>query len=96
MGQSAKPVTMAQDAPHGGPLIRWGIFSPREMARFKELSEKPVRLKLASFGTIASAIQIGALEEFLKGPSLLGVKADLGEFGTNESLKAARIARRKV
>ncbi|MFQ6649568.1 hypothetical protein Gotur_022307, partial [Gossypium turneri] len=31
-GQSAKPVTMAQDAPHGGPLIRWGTFSPRELA----------------------------------------------------------------
>ncbi|MFQ6667531.1 hypothetical protein Gotur_033514 [Gossypium turneri] len=50
---------------------------------------------VASFGTIASAIQIGALEEFLKESSLLGVKADLGEFGTNGSPKAARIARRK-
>ncbi|MBA0870524.1 hypothetical protein Goshw_013680 [Gossypium schwendimanii] len=27
-GQSAKPVTMAQDAPHGGLSIRWGTFSP--------------------------------------------------------------------
>ncbi|MBA0734634.1 hypothetical protein Gogos_018534, partial [Gossypium gossypioides] len=31
-GQSAKPVTIAQDAPHGGLSIRWGIFSPRELA----------------------------------------------------------------
>ncbi|MBA0776719.1 hypothetical protein Gotri_011678 [Gossypium trilobum] len=45
MGQSAKPVTMAQNAPHGGLLIRWGTFSPRELSRFKELLEKPVRLK---------------------------------------------------
>ncbi|MFQ6664452.1 hypothetical protein Gotur_031559 [Gossypium turneri] len=50
---------------------------------------------LASFGTIASAIQIGTLEEFSKESSLLGVKADLGEFGTNRSPKAARIVRRK-
>ncbi|KAG8498201.1 hypothetical protein CXB51_006628 [Gossypium anomalum] len=44
-GQSSKPVTMAQDAPHGGRSIRWGSFSPRELARFQELLEKPVRLK---------------------------------------------------
>ncbi|MBA0734147.1 hypothetical protein Gogos_018090 [Gossypium gossypioides] len=43
-GQSAKPVTMAQDAPHRGLSIRWGIFSPRELARFRELLEKPIRL----------------------------------------------------
>ncbi|MBA0664138.1 hypothetical protein Goklo_004187 [Gossypium klotzschianum] len=46
-GQSAKPVTMAQDVPHGGLSIRWGTFSPRELAQFKELLEKPVRLKLS-------------------------------------------------
>ncbi|MBA0752373.1 hypothetical protein Gogos_001214 [Gossypium gossypioides] len=40
-----KPVTMAQNAPHRGRSIRWGIFSPRELARFQELLEKPVRLK---------------------------------------------------
>ncbi|MBA0879960.1 hypothetical protein Goshw_014843 [Gossypium schwendimanii] len=61
-------MTMAQDAPHGGLSIRWGTFSQPELARFKELLEKPVRLNPASFGTIASAIQIGALEEFLKNP----------------------------
>ncbi|MBA0667895.1 hypothetical protein Goklo_000904 [Gossypium klotzschianum] len=44
-GQSAKPVTIAQDVPHGGLSIRWGIFSPRELARFRELLEKPIRLK---------------------------------------------------
>ncbi|MBA0869098.1 hypothetical protein Goshw_023142 [Gossypium schwendimanii] len=95
-GQNAKLVTMAQEAPHEGLSIRWGTFSPRELARFRKLLEKLVRLKPASFSTIASAIQIGALEEFLKESSLLGVKADLGEFGTNESPKAARIARRQV
>ncbi|KAH1113944.1 hypothetical protein J1N35_007322 [Gossypium stocksii] len=36
---------MAQDAPHRGLSIRWGTFSPRELAQFKELLEKPVRLK---------------------------------------------------
>ncbi|MBA0756451.1 hypothetical protein Gogos_020374 [Gossypium gossypioides] len=45
MGRSAKPVTMAQEAPHGGLSIRWGIFSPQELARFRELLEKPIRLK---------------------------------------------------
>ncbi|MBA0737957.1 hypothetical protein Gogos_011374, partial [Gossypium gossypioides] len=44
-GQTTKPVTMAQDAPHGGLSIRWRTFNPRELARFKELLEKPVRLK---------------------------------------------------
>ncbi|KAH1046316.1 hypothetical protein J1N35_037100 [Gossypium stocksii] len=44
-GQSSKPVTMAQDAPYGGLSIRWGSFSPHELARFKELLEKPIRLK---------------------------------------------------
>ncbi|KAH1107072.1 hypothetical protein J1N35_010840 [Gossypium stocksii] len=44
-GQSSKPVTMAQDAPHRGLSIRWGSFSPRELARFKELLDKPIRLK---------------------------------------------------
>ncbi|MBA0672771.1 hypothetical protein Goklo_029169 [Gossypium klotzschianum] len=44
-GQNAKPVTKAHDAPHEGLSIRWGSFSPRELARFKELFEKPIRLK---------------------------------------------------
>ncbi|MBA0754249.1 hypothetical protein Gogos_020473, partial [Gossypium gossypioides] len=44
-GQSAKPVTIVQDTLHGGLSIRWGTFSPRELARFKELLEKRVRLK---------------------------------------------------
>ncbi|MBA0733907.1 hypothetical protein Gogos_017870 [Gossypium gossypioides] len=44
-GQSAKPLTMAQKVPHGGLSIRWGTFSLRELARFKELLEKPVILK---------------------------------------------------
>lgn len=43
--QSAKPVTMPQEAPHGGLSIRWGTFSPQELARFKELLKKPIRLK---------------------------------------------------
>ncbi|KAH1066996.1 hypothetical protein J1N35_031983 [Gossypium stocksii] len=88
---------MAQNAPHGGLSIRWGLFGPRELTQFKELLEKPVRLKpewpndkdmatyatfniesiysntfraffsiafCCCFDTIASAIQIGALEEF--------------------------------
>ncbi|KAH1046881.1 hypothetical protein J1N35_037665, partial [Gossypium stocksii] len=45
MAQTTKPVTMAQDALHGGLLIRWETFSPGELARFKELLEKPVSLK---------------------------------------------------
>ncbi|MBA0855326.1 hypothetical protein Goshw_012073 [Gossypium schwendimanii] len=55
---------MVQDVPHGGLSIRWETFSPRELARFKELLEKLARLKPASFGTTASSIQIGSLEEF--------------------------------
>ncbi|KAL1067695.1 hypothetical protein V6Z11_D12G147400 [Gossypium hirsutum] len=43
--QSAKPVTFTQDAPHGGLSIRWGTFSLRELAQFKDLLEKPIRLK---------------------------------------------------
>ncbi|KAK5793978.1 hypothetical protein PVK06_035165 [Gossypium arboreum] len=50
MGQRAKPVTMAQNAPYGGLSIRWGSFSPRELVRFKELLEKPIRLKPGEFG----------------------------------------------
>ncbi|MFQ6640822.1 hypothetical protein Gotur_015730 [Gossypium turneri] len=38
-------MTIVQHAPHGGLSIRWGTFSPRELARFKELLEKPVGLK---------------------------------------------------
>ncbi|KAH1098524.1 hypothetical protein J1N35_015445 [Gossypium stocksii] len=41
--QSAKPMTMVQDVPHRGLLIRWRSFSPRDLARFQELLEKPVR-----------------------------------------------------
>ncbi|KAH1083609.1 hypothetical protein J1N35_023370 [Gossypium stocksii] len=44
-GQSAKPVTMAQDMPDRGLSIRCGSFSSRELARFKELLEKLIRLK---------------------------------------------------
>ncbi|MBA0610132.1 hypothetical protein Godav_011017 [Gossypium davidsonii] len=44
-GQSAKPVTMAQEVPHRGLSIRWGTFSPQELARFRKLLKKPVRLK---------------------------------------------------
>ncbi|MFQ6664454.1 hypothetical protein Gotur_031559 [Gossypium turneri] len=32
LGRSAKPMTMAQEAPHGGLSIRWETFSPRELA----------------------------------------------------------------
>ncbi|KAK5843186.1 hypothetical protein PVK06_005630 [Gossypium arboreum] len=41
-GQSSNPVTIE---PNGGLLLRWGLFGPQELARFKELLEKPVRLK---------------------------------------------------
>ncbi|KAH1092370.1 hypothetical protein J1N35_019627 [Gossypium stocksii] len=44
-GQSSKPVTIEPDASDGGLLLRWGSFGPRELARFKELLEKPVKLK---------------------------------------------------
>ncbi|KAH1055488.1 hypothetical protein J1N35_033553 [Gossypium stocksii] len=40
-GQSSKPVTIAPNASDGGLLLRWGLFDPRELARFKELLEKP-------------------------------------------------------
>ncbi|MFQ6640823.1 hypothetical protein Gotur_015730, partial [Gossypium turneri] len=43
---------IVQHAPHGGLSIRWGTFSPRELARFKELLEKPVGLKPGWSGTI--------------------------------------------
>ncbi|MFQ6658224.1 hypothetical protein Gotur_027582, partial [Gossypium turneri] len=44
-GRSSKPVTIAPNASNGGLLLRWGSFGPRKLARFKELLEKPVRLK---------------------------------------------------
>ena len=53
-------------------------------------------LLVASFGTNASTIQIGALGGVLKESSFLGVKADLSEFGANGSPKVARFARQKV
>ncbi|MBA0749332.1 hypothetical protein Gogos_003277 [Gossypium gossypioides] len=36
---------MAQHTTHRGLSIRWGTFSPRELTQFKELLEKPIRLK---------------------------------------------------
>ncbi|MFQ6641416.1 hypothetical protein Gotur_014320 [Gossypium turneri] len=45
-GHSSKPVTIAPNASNRGLVFRWGSFSPQELARFKELLEKPVRLKL--------------------------------------------------
>ncbi|MFQ6651318.1 hypothetical protein Gotur_023663 [Gossypium turneri] len=45
MGHSSKLVTIAPNASNGGPLLRWGSFGPPELARFKELLEKPIRLK---------------------------------------------------
>ncbi|KAH1056814.1 hypothetical protein J1N35_034879 [Gossypium stocksii] len=44
-GQSSKPVTIAPNVSDGGLLLRWESFGPQELARFKELLEKPVRLK---------------------------------------------------
>ncbi|MFQ6660869.1 hypothetical protein Gotur_029224 [Gossypium turneri] len=44
-GRSSKPVTIAPNASNRGLLLRWGSFGPRELARFKELLEKPVRLR---------------------------------------------------
>ncbi|MFQ6652882.1 hypothetical protein Gotur_024551 [Gossypium turneri] len=44
-GRSSKPVTIAPNASNGGLLLRWGSFGPQELARFKELLDKPVRLK---------------------------------------------------
>ncbi|KAH1082672.1 hypothetical protein J1N35_022433 [Gossypium stocksii] len=38
-------MTIAPNASDGGLLLRWGSFGPQELARFKELLEKPVRLK---------------------------------------------------
>ncbi|MBA0860735.1 hypothetical protein Goshw_020629 [Gossypium schwendimanii] len=44
-GQSSKPVTIAPNTSNGGLFIRWGSFGPEELARFKELLEKPIKLK---------------------------------------------------
>ncbi|KAK5836735.1 hypothetical protein PVK06_012535 [Gossypium arboreum] len=44
-GQNSKPVTIAPNASDGGLLFRWGSFGPRELAQFKELLEKLVKLK---------------------------------------------------
>ncbi|KAK5818381.1 hypothetical protein PVK06_023317 [Gossypium arboreum] len=44
-GQSSKLVTIEPNASDGGLLLRWGSFGPRKLAQFKELLEKPVRLK---------------------------------------------------
>ncbi|MBA0852646.1 hypothetical protein Goshw_007974 [Gossypium schwendimanii] len=38
-------MTIAPNASNGGLSIRWGPFGPQELARFKELLDKPVRLK---------------------------------------------------
>ncbi|MBA0812298.1 hypothetical protein Gohar_026277 [Gossypium harknessii] len=45
-GRSLKLVTIAHNASHGGLSVTWGSFDPRELAQFKELLEKPVKLKL--------------------------------------------------
>ncbi|KAK8301352.1 hypothetical protein V6Z11_D04G014000 [Gossypium hirsutum] len=44
-GRSSKPVTSVPNASNGGLLLRWGSFGPQELARFKKILEKPVRLK---------------------------------------------------
>ncbi|KAL1074424.1 hypothetical protein V6Z11_D11G288400 [Gossypium hirsutum] len=44
-GRSSKPVTIAPNASNGGLLLRWGSFGPRELARFSEQLEEPVKLK---------------------------------------------------
>ncbi|KAH1056972.1 hypothetical protein J1N35_035037 [Gossypium stocksii] len=56
---------MAQDAPREGLSIRWGSFSPRKLARFKKLLEKPARKSLRE---LLSAIneRVGKLEEFIE------------------------------
>ncbi|KAH1057631.1 hypothetical protein J1N35_035696 [Gossypium stocksii] len=46
MGRISKPVTIASNASDGGLLCRWGSFGLQELARFGNLLEKPVRLKL--------------------------------------------------
>ncbi|MFQ6637493.1 hypothetical protein Gotur_012638 [Gossypium turneri] len=50
MGRSSKPETIAPNASNGGLLLRWGSFGLRELARFKELLEKPVKLKPSTTG----------------------------------------------
>ncbi|MFQ6647390.1 hypothetical protein Gotur_021248 [Gossypium turneri] len=44
-GRSSKPVTIAPNISNEGLWLKWGSFGPRELAQFKELLEKPVRLK---------------------------------------------------
>ncbi|KAH1074358.1 hypothetical protein J1N35_026686 [Gossypium stocksii] len=43
--RSSKPVTIKPNTSDGGLLLRWRSFGPRELTRFKELLEKPVKLK---------------------------------------------------
>ncbi|KAK5785421.1 hypothetical protein PVK06_040005 [Gossypium arboreum] len=62
-GQSSKPVTIEPNASDGGLLLRWGSFGPRELARFKELLEKLVRLKSGWPN------RTGPLLEEIEGPS---------------------------
>ncbi|MBA0753953.1 hypothetical protein Gogos_020885 [Gossypium gossypioides] len=44
-GPKCKTREYGTKCPHGGLSIRWEIFSPQELARFKELLEKPIKLK---------------------------------------------------
>ncbi|KAH1082720.1 hypothetical protein J1N35_022481 [Gossypium stocksii] len=44
-GRSSKPVTIAPNASNRGLLFRLGSFGTQELARFKELLEKPIKLK---------------------------------------------------
>ncbi|KAH1082575.1 hypothetical protein J1N35_022336 [Gossypium stocksii] len=46
MGCSSKHVTIAPNVSHGGLSFRWGSFGLQELTRFKELLEKPIKLKL--------------------------------------------------
>ncbi|KAG8488057.1 hypothetical protein CXB51_018328 [Gossypium anomalum] len=86
-GQSSKPVTMAQAAPHGGRSIRWGSFSPRELAQFQELLEKPVRLKPGFFWHKHFRYTNWCLGGVLEESSLWVEKADLGGFGRANCLR---------
>ncbi|MFQ6624813.1 hypothetical protein Gotur_003232, partial [Gossypium turneri] len=78
-GRNSKPVTIAPNASNGGLLLRWGSFGPRELARFKELLEKPIRLKsvkadLGKFGR-TDHLRSHGLRDERSSPVISGIRA---------------------
>ncbi|MFQ6630504.1 hypothetical protein Gotur_009118, partial [Gossypium turneri] len=78
-GRSSKPVTIAPNASNGGLLLRWGSFGTQELARFKQLLDKSVRLKpvkadLGEFGRTDHLRPHGLRDEW-SSPMTSGIRA---------------------